>query len=128
MPVLNDLKEEKVTSGDAEITFDDNITNINNNKVTLKKEATFVVDEEGKINDSFDINDERTKLKSHTSSTSPAGNGLVKIRKSKSEHQLADSNSDEIKKGGGQLTYGKFHMFLQIIFESFPKLSNPKCV
>ena len=67
MPVLNDLKEEKVTSGDAEITFDDNITNINNNKVTLKKEATFVVDEEGKINDSFDINDDRTKLKSHTS-------------------------------------------------------------
>ena len=98
MPVLNDLKEEKVTSGDAEITYDDNITNINNNKVTLKKEATFVVDEEGKINDVFDINDARTKLKSHTSSTSPAGNGLVKIRKSKSEHQLADSNSDEIKK------------------------------
>ena len=52
-------------------------------------------------------------------------------QKNKNVLELLKNHFKDVKKvsdftyvrggGGRQLTYGKFHMFLQILFESFPK-------
>ena len=99
----NDL--DKDSREESNMTFSN--YNINNNKMAPKKEGTFVVDEDEKIDDTFDINDTGLKLKNINApatadvGVSPGEQILVKMRKSKSEHQLGAqsiSNQDKNKK------------------------------